>query len=296
MGKFFSFLLLLKITDVYAGHYGVIQNPNTEVVAGGAGKHQVLETLPQGETVGISGNAKNGYYYVRTRKGTIGWIAQNSIQIKESKNPSNGPLSRTPASEASDGSNKTFGFGLSAGVTHPLELTLEKKYQSGWDLVLGGGWLSIPYTVGSYPIQMTTMNFDVRARWRPWRGVFFVGVMGGWQSFSASTTLPFSLNSESFDLAVKETVTGFYVTPHFGWLRTWSSGFTLGCEIGWMFPFYSQAYLASSTNSSQGSAALDAALASSTYQDFTTQINSFANLIGKTSLPFLTVLHIGWMF
>jgi hypothetical protein len=84
-----------------------------------------------------------------------------------------------------------------------------------------------------------------------------------------------------------------YLTPHIGWLSVYDSGFCFGFELGYHIPFKSSStYEAKAEESS-----LDAVLkTSSEFQDQKKDLEGIVKKLGKTPVPYVNLLRVGWLF
>ena len=88
----------------------------------------------------------------------------------------------------------------------------------------------------------------------------------------------------------------FYLTPHLGWMWGWAGGFTVGFEMGWQFPLSPQSELNISISDPTLNSLLAQLKQTSQYQSLESDTVKVANRLGKTSIPFITFLRMGWTF
>ena len=166
---------------------------------------------------------------------------------------------------------------------------------------LGGGGFKLN-TKGSKGTAITlgVTGFDLRGRWHPFKGSFFFGAAAGYQRIygSASRAVSFDNNgqTETVNTTVNVNIGSFYLTPHLGWLWVYQSGFVLGADLGWQFPFGSKTTADVSTDQPVANDSLPALESTQQYQDLYSQVQDAGNKIGRTSLPYVTVLRAGWFF
>lgn len=124
----------------------------------------------------------------------------------------------------------------------------------------------------------------------PFGGSFYIGVNGGVQTLFASM-------SEG-DLTVESDMSSPIITPQLGWLWTWDSGFTLGLNLGVQIPLAKDPevdvkYQGTSITSA-ASMLPDEKQAKA--NDLKDKVNKVAKLVGKTPLPQVDLLKIGFFF
>ena len=188
-----------------------------------------------------------------------------------------------------------FGPSLLIGAPHPLNLSFEIKPGMGsrWSLALTGGGLSVP--VSGITVGIT--NVDVRGRWHPFSGSFFLGAIVGTQTISGKGSDQIAITGVgtvpvTADVSIKST----YVSPHLGWLWIWGSGFMLGFELGWQIPFAPSSNFNINIDDATYNAYLDQVKTTPQYQQLQNNIQDQANRVGTISFPYATLLRLGWMF
>ncbi|MBX3039486.1 MAG: hypothetical protein KF789_02110 [Bdellovibrionaceae bacterium] len=189
-----------------------------------------------------------------------------------------------PASVASssEGSHY-FGFHGGVEIPHPINYGLNYVHSSGL--------FSAEISTGSFKHKIDDVdakleNIELGLRWHPWSGSFFVGMLLGQHTVTATKT---------------ESITGFgdvtgtakvkadYLTPHVGWM--WGmegGGFFGGFEIGYQSPM-------NSTVEYNDNAPTAATLLPE-YNRFRKDVQDEGKKYGKMGLPYLALLKIGWLF
>src|SRR5690606_1633764 len=85
--------------------------------------------------------------------------------------------------------------------------------------------------------ELEIFNWDLRARWFPFQGSFFLGAAYGNQGIVAKTKTDLDYKAGEVALKVPTTlrleIDTNYLTPHLGWFATWNTGFTMGFELGY---------------------------------------------------------------
>jgi hypothetical protein len=83
-----------------------------------------------------------------------------------------------------------------------------------------------------------------------------------------------------FDTNIYASVESDYVSPMIGWKWVYDSGFTVGVELGWIFPFNSK----SDVNADEQ------------YRQQRSDAQDQAEKYGKNGLPTVSLLELGWTF
>ena len=187
-----------------------------------------------------------------------------------------------------------LGPSVSLGLPQPLTYGLE---------ILHGGLIGGAFSLGSMNTKVSgtkiaLSNWDARFRWFPWRSSFFGGLAFGQQKASAEVEKD-ALDiggPTKYDASIKLVAKTSYVTPHVGWSSSWDSGFTLGFDVGVQLPVKSKeefnAKFDGNLNSTQEAQLKDTAA----YKKLETDAKSLAKKVGKTPLPYLSLLRVGWLF
>jgi hypothetical protein len=136
------------------------------------------------------------------------------------------------------------------------------------------GWVP-PVTVSNARASWTDLSLG--ARWYPFASAFYVGARGGQRGFKATA----KDTTAGSNLEAKATVTGTYLAPELGWRFSWQSGFFMGIELGYQF-------ILSHTETLDVPGGIDP----KTQAD----VSDAADVIGKTGLPVLTLLQLGYYF
>lgn len=191
--------------------------------------------------------------------------------------------------------NKASSVTLSANIPHVLNLNYDLRLSPFFSIGVAGGYFGITYQSSEAgPLKFSTQNYEGHFRFHVFKGAFFLGMLLGSQTFSGETTRTFTISeiATSVDVTGSAKIQSYYVTPHLGWMWKWDSGFTFGFDLGY------QIALSSSTTVSVPLADSIAAAASATtaYQDLLHDIEDVGNQLGKTGLPFITLLRFGWSF
>ncbi len=147
--------------------------------------------------------------------------------------------------------------------------------------------------------EIEIFNWDVRARWFPWQGSFFIGAAYGNQGIVGKATKDLTTTTGDVELKIPTTVRleidNTYLTPHLGWFAVWDSGFTLGFELGAQIPMSSKADLQSAFENVAASTE-DTLKDTDDYKKTKTDVEKAAESFGKKTVPYINLLRIGWLF
>lgn len=207
--------------------------------------------------------------------------AKNQQVIDEAKKVVEAPASSgTSAADAK--SPSYFGFNLGLGIPYVmgygLDYVMPNKYLS---FGLGGGG----YSFKSSDVSIGIRQMQLAARFHPFQGSFYLGALYGQQNLTGEQTQTISGQS----VTVKVDIKSMYLTPHVGWM--WGiadGGLFASMEFGYQVP------MSSSTDFS--TTAPTAVQSTAEYIKLDADVRDAGNKIGKTSIPFLTLIKLGWLF
>jgi hypothetical protein len=194
--------------------------------------------------------------------------------------PANASVSPPPAPppkdvpEEKEEEPEHVGIGAMGGVGFPRPLSIEALVRIERTVAFGAEYSLLPkMTISGVDARVWAVAAD--ARIFPFRGAFFVGIRGGVQHASASTTLTAQGLSIGEQLDVQTT----FINPRIGFLWGKAPGLTVGVEAGIQIP------LSSSVTSSLPSQVLA-----------TQGLTTVTDTLGKSALPTLDLLRIGFLF
>lgn len=201
-------------------------------------------------------------------------------------------LTAMPAAEEAS-SERFVKPGILLGLLSlPRPVEAEVAVKLGDYFAIGGQYSMLP--------NMTFPGKDAKAKFSaiqgtlrtfPFGGAFYLGVNGGIQTLTASM-------SEG-DLAVESDMSSPIIAPQLGWLWTWDSGFTLGLNFGVQIPLakdpevkvkYQGVDVSDAPNQIPDQDKRDKA------NSLKDSVQSVAKLVGKTPLPQIDLLKIGFFF
>lgn len=167
--------------------------------------------------------------------------------------------------------------GVLGGVGFPRPLSIEAVVGLRKTLMLGAEYGFMPKTtISSVDVRMWSAAADLR--FFPFRGAFFIGLRGGYQSVSAEATLS-AANVGSYTESVD--VGTWFVNPRVGFLWVWKP-LALGVDVGVQIPL--------STTVSRSSLLAAAA------PEVDANVNRAIDALGRTVIPTVDLLRIGLVF
>jgi hypothetical protein len=204
------------------------------------------------------------------------------------KNPDNDP--------SRDYAPPSFQVGATAGVNLPHMIGLGLDTMIGQQFGFAVNYGNATRTINS--VDVGIRHTDVRFRWFPWSGSFFTGVAFGTHQLSGE------LNRSVQDTATKQmvavhgklTASARYFAPHIGWFSIWDSGFTLGCDFGWLVPSGVKSTFKSNFENLPSGVSEETLKATDEYKVMQKDLEDTAKKYASKPLPFLTLIRIGWMF
>jgi hypothetical protein len=168
-------------------------------------------------------------------------------------------------------------------LPRPLSAGLEVKW---WDLLGVSGSYGFLPEIKISGVTFKTSGTEGRFKIYPFRGAFYLGVGFGSQTFTGSKTETIQTISVTGTISQKNN----FVAPQLGWNWTWDSGFFMGLDLGVQL---SMSRTTTFTTNQDSNALITA---SAEYQTLQTDVNKMADLIGKTPLPLLTLIKVGYFF
>jgi len=187
-------------------------------------------------------------------------------------------------SEEKQKKHKTFSAGpfiTLVTLPRPFSFGAESKWIDLLGLSASYGFLP-QITLSSVSLKIS--GYDVRFKIYPFRGSFFLGVGYGKQSFTGSSTQDISAVSTTVNVTQDNT----FIAPQMGWNWVWNSGLFMGVDLGVQLSMSHTTTVTDNVN----------ALIQLTpqYAQMRSDIIKNADLIGKTPLPLLTLIKIGYLF
>lgn len=185
------------------------------------------------------------------------------------------------------------GVSLSAGIPHPINLGYERRQTETWTGAISLGTLPLHL---KNSIDIGISNLDVRARYHPFDGAFFLGAILGSQSVYARTAQAITVSGVGdVPVALDLKIQSVFLTPHLGWLWFFNSGFTFGLEAGIQRPFGSKTQLDVAIQDPAYNAVLDLVKMTAAYQTLESDLEKVGNKLGLVPLPYVS-LRFALMF
>ena len=182
------------------------------------------------------------------------------------------------------------------GFPHPITYGVEGLFAQV---------VSFGFSTGSYDVtqidkaNVKIKSWDIFARWHPLAGNFFIGGAYGHQDMKGRFEDDVFLTLNGFPTTVPARVDAEiksnYISPRFGWMGVYPSGLTFGFEIGVQVPMSPDTKVDATIPGTSG--AEEAAVkATADFKDLKKQADDAVNIFGKKTIPFLTLLKVGWLF
>ena len=173
-----------------------------------------------------------------------------------------------------------LGLGLRVGLPHPLSLSAN-YYDStrNWSAEVLLGSATVSYQSTDVQIDHYEINF----RWHPQQQAFYLGLGYGQQNIEIKESDVISGQTVNGVLEVESQ----YLKPTIGWL--WmkkNSSFFWGFELGWQFPSNDKSEFTTSQDFS----------GDPDYDKLVKDIDDIGDQLGKTSVPNIGLIKLGWFF
>lgn len=167
-------------------------------------------------------------------------------------------------------------------IPRPVSFGVEAKWK---DLVGVSGAYGFFPQLTFKDVKLKITGYDFRLKIYPFRGAFFLGVGMGSQTFTGSMTKTISTIATTGTIVQDNS----FIAPHMGWNWTWDSGFFMGLDLGVQLSM-------SRKNTFSSDVTNTTVTSSAEYTTLQADILKQADLIGKTPLPLLTLIKIGYFF
>lgn len=137
-------------------------------------------------------------------------------------------------------------------------------------------------TFSAVSVGISTLTGAVRVF--PFKGSFFLGTHVGNRSVEASKTDDVS----GTPVTLTADVSSLILTPHLGWRWGGTTGIFIGMEFGWQLSLSNTVKLSTDPASVSSS--------DPEFQELERQVNDQADKLGKSGLPYIALLQIGYLF
>lgn len=183
---------------------------------------------------------------------------------------------------------------IALGIPHPLSYGVDFLYGGRF----GGSFSLGSVTTKGNGTSLSLSHWDARMRWFPWRSAFFAGAAFGSQKATGEVSKDGVDGGAAgkFDATMSLTVKTTYVTPHVGWDFIWDSGFVVGFDAGVQVPVGNKGEFSTKFDGNLTAEQTAQLKASEDHQKLQDEADDVAKKIGKTVLPYLTLVRVGWLF
>lgn len=207
-------------------------------------------------------------------------------------------LGALPRAQAGFPASWDHGAALLLGFPHPINLSYETFTPSRtWSFAAGTGYLPLKFHSGTSDIAVSMTNFDVRGRWHPWDGAFFVGLAFGKQWIDSKTdSIITAGDGTQVATELIMDMSNSYVTPHIGWLWRFDSGFMIGLEFGNQQGNNPESTFSPRLKDAAMNAYLDEIKGTAAYRRLVSEIEDGTDKIGRAKIFYTTILRLGWVF
>jgi hypothetical protein len=173
-------------------------------------------------------------------------------------------------------------------------------YSPRWTLALSGGGFAYTFQSNGTPIPASIAAGDIRVRYFPFQGSFFLGLTGGVQNLAVSASQTFNVDlggGQTAAVPASASVAVFspYITPHLGWFVVTRWGFTFGLEGGVQFATSATSTVNISTSDPTLSQYLSLVQQLPAYQQIQGTVQDDINKYATHWLPY-TSIRLGWAF
>lgn len=205
------------------------------------------------------------------------------------KDPDHDPLN----DPSTDTMPENFRIGVTGALEFPhivnfgLETLMYQKY--GFSIDRG----AVSRNING--IDVSIVHTDLRFRYHPWGGSFFGGIALGQHTLTGEKSRDITYSGATVKTNVKITAKSNYVTPHIGWFTIWEPGFTMGLDLGWLFPV-SPKTTVDDTYSGLPAGTEETFRNTAEYTKLKSDVDDSVQAYSKKSLPFVTMIRMGWMF
>ncbi|NDG85736.1 MAG: hypothetical protein EBX52_11970, partial [Proteobacteria bacterium] len=188
-------------------------------------------------------------------------------------------------SDSSDSSPRKFYLGpvfSPVFLPRPLSVGLEGKYTD---------YLGFSFDYGFMPslklssTRLQLKGWDLRLKFFPFKGSFFIGVAYGNQQFIGSTSADIQGSPTTISISQDNT----FFAPHIGWIWGSGFGFFTGMDLGVQLSMSRKTTVTTDQTN-------PVITGSAEYQSQQKKITDLADLIGKTPLPMFGILKFGFFF
>jgi hypothetical protein len=168
-------------------------------------------------------------------------------------------------------------------LPRPFTFGLEAKWNDWLGLSAGYGFLPQISIISSVKTKLT--GYDVRLKFYPFQGSFFLGLAYGSQTLTGNMTQTIS-GVVTTGTVVQDNQ---FIGPHLGWNWIWDCGFFMGMDLGVQLSMNRKTTFTDNSNN-------PTVQNSAEYLALKKDILDAAELVGKTPFPILSLVKIGYFF
>ena len=188
---------------------------------------------------------------------------------------------------------------VSLSFPYLLSTSIDAILSKAFSFGVGYGQTGVSKDLGKSlgEVKAQVHEWDVRVRYHPFLGDFFVGLSSGVMNvkFEAQKKTSATANDQTISGLVdsKSEIKARFINPHMGWLSCEDSGFTIGFEFGLHIPLKAS----SSFSAEARDPNLDSELKQSPeFKEQKDDLDSLVKKFEKTPIPYINFLRIGWLF
>jgi hypothetical protein len=218
------------------------------------------------------------------------------LASEEELNPDKSPDKNPLNDPARDYTPPAFRVGATAGLYLPHVFGFGLDSLIGQHFGVGVNYGKTTRSINS--VDVGIKHTDVRLRWFPWGSSFFTGVALGTHELTGelNRSVQDPTSKQTVSVRGKLTASARYAAPHIGWFSVWDSGFTMGCDFGWLVPSGVSTSFTSSFGSLPSGVTAETLEATNEYKEMKKDLEDSAKKYASTPVPFATLIRIGWMF
>ncbi len=207
------------------------------------------------------------------------------------------------ANSTTENSSEPHRFGLHAdlNIPHILNYGVDYWHSSRWfsaSLNFGGYATKGIYKTAELPngADVKISNQEIVARLHPFASSFYLAAALGNHSIDGAGTATYSQAplSQPITTTITNKITANYVKPHIGWLWRAPFGLTWGMDLGVLIPNSSKTTLDEGSIKNDSNYPLLAS--TSEYKANKQKIIDASESIGSSTLPYWTLIRVGWLF
>lgn len=219
---------------------------------------------------------------------------ESGDEVAPEKNPDDDPMNDPSHDALPD--NFRIGIAGALEIPHIIDYSLNVLMLQKYGFSIDRG--AVSRTVNG--VDVSIVHTDLRFRYHPGGGSFFAGFALGQHTLTGEKSREVSITDSAgkkitAGATVKATSKANYVAPHIGWFTIWEPGFTMGLDLGWLFPFSPKTTIEDSYSGVQ-SAEVETLKATPEYQKNKADATDTIEKNAKKSWPFVTMIRVGWMF